>query len=248
MILVRLPTPLRPYASGLKEVEVRGANVRAALDDLVRQHPGLRPHLFDDVGGLRAYVNVFRNDEDVRHQQGLQTQLQEPDRLLIVPSIAGGSPPSMVDYSALRTNQAAVIGLIVAAFVAAAPLVAGLVGLVMVLGSAAGRPGFVWLYRGLRSLRAVRPDTVRDNPEPHLFAQAFGGVVLILSVAVGMAGFPSAGWVLAWVVAALAGLNLFAGFCVGCAIYYWLNRLGIPGFRAGAIPGTVPGRRPPTAG
>ena len=28
----------------------------------------------------------------------------------------------------------------------------------------------------------------------------------------------------------LAGLNLFAGWCAGCTMYYWLNRLGVPGF------------------
>ena len=39
------------------------------------------------------------------------------------------------------------------------------------------------------------------------------------------------GWALSWIVVALAALNLFAGICVGCLMYYWLNRLGVPGFK-----------------
>jgi molybdopterin converting factor small subunit len=247
MTVVSLPTPLRPYAQGQKEISVRGDSVRSALDDLVRQHPGLRPHLFDEQGSLRAYVNIFRNQEDVRNQQGMDTVLEPPDRLLIVPSIAGGAPPegSEVDYSALRANQAAVIGLVIGAFVADAPIVVGLTGLAMLIGSAAGRPGFAALYRAGRALGRLRPDRVRDNPQPHLFAQSLGGAFLALSLLCLAVGLSTAGWVLAWIVAALAALNLFGGFCVGCALYYWLSRAGVPGFTARPLPGAFPGRQPP---
>jgi len=92
MTTVRIPTPLRPYTGGAKEVEVAGETVAAALGDLVQRHPDVKRHLFDDAGALRAYVNVFLNDDDVRALQGEATPLKPGDRLMIIPSIAGGAP------------------------------------------------------------------------------------------------------------------------------------------------------------
>jgi molybdopterin converting factor small subunit len=248
MTAVRLPTPLRPYAEGHKEVEVQGESVGSALQDLVRRFPGLQPHLYDAQGGLRLYVNVFRNDEDVRTLQGEGTPLRPSDRLLIVPSIAGGRPtgPRAVDYSALRANQATIIGLLLIGFVVNGFWIPGLVGGVMLVGTLLGRPGFLLIYRLVRALRLVRPDPVQDHAEPHLFAQGVGGSLLAISFLCLSLGLEEFGWVLTWIVIALAALNLFGGFCVGCAVYYWLNRLRIPGFRSSPPAGTVPGRRPPT--
>jgi hypothetical protein len=76
----------------------------------------------------------------------------------------------------------------------------------------------------------VRSNNVPDNPEPHLFAQGFGGLVLILAVLSLIIGLSVIGWALVWVVIGLAALNLFLGFCAGCFIYYQLNRLHVPGF------------------
>lgn len=90
MTVIRVPTPLRPYTQGQKEVEVDGGTVGDALRSLAEQYPGLRQHLFDEEGRLRPYVNVFLNEEDIRHLQGEETPLKEDDRLMIVPSIAGG--------------------------------------------------------------------------------------------------------------------------------------------------------------
>ena len=59
-----------------------------------------------------------------------------------------------------------------------------------------------------------------------------------------LAGVPELGWALAWLVVALAALNLFGGFCVGCAVYYWLNLLHLPGFVKAPPAGTFPGLRP----
>lgn len=247
MTVIRLPTPLRPFADGHVEVEVEGASVGAALQDLTRQHPGLRPHLYAENGGLRAYVNVFRNEDDVRTLQGEATPLREADRLLIVPSIAGGTEAGSrpVDYSALRTNQGTIISLLILGFVTDISWVPGAVGVLMLLGSLLGRPGFVLVYRLLRAARLVRPDPVRDHAQPHLFAQGFGGVVLGFAWLSLVGGSSTLGWALAWIVVGLAALNLFGGFCVGCAMYYWLHRLRVPGFRMSPPPGATPGRRPP---
>jgi molybdopterin converting factor small subunit len=90
MATIRIPTPLRPYTSNQAEVPVSGVTVGAVLGDLTGKHPALKPHLYTDAGELRAFVNIFLNDEDVRHLQGEATAVKESDRLMIVPSIAGG--------------------------------------------------------------------------------------------------------------------------------------------------------------
>lgn len=87
---IRIPTPLRPYTAGQSAVKVNAANVAAALQDLTSQHPGLEKHIYNEVGELRPYVNLFVNDEDIRHLQGIDTPVTENDRLMIIPSIAGG--------------------------------------------------------------------------------------------------------------------------------------------------------------
>ena len=90
MTTLRIPTPLRPYAEGQTEVNIQGATVGAALDDLVTRFPALKKHLFDENDDLRPFVNLFLGDEDVRHLQGVDTPLKDGDKLMIIPSIAGG--------------------------------------------------------------------------------------------------------------------------------------------------------------
>lgn len=87
---VRIPTPLRPMTQGRNEVSVTGANVREVLDSLEQEAQGIRKRICDDAGELRRFVNVFLNDEDVRHLQGLDSQVKDGDVLSIVPAIAGG--------------------------------------------------------------------------------------------------------------------------------------------------------------
>jgi hypothetical protein len=137
-----------------------------------------------------------------------------------------------VDHSALRTNQAFIITLLALAFVLDVPALVAFVGVVMIVGTIWPEAGlFKRIYRHLlRPAGIVRPDVIVDNPEPHLFAQGLGGVVLTVGFVAFLAGLEIVGWALAGVVIVLAGLNLFAGWCAGCTIYYWLNRLGVPGF------------------
>jgi len=150
-----------------------------------------------------------------------------------------------VDHSALRTNQAVIIALSVLAYIFELPLMAGFVGLVMAAGTLLKQPGFGVVYRMvLKPLGVLRPALVEDNPEPHLFAQGFGAAVTLSGALALLTGFDLLGWSLVWLVIALAGLNLFAGFCVGCAMYYWLNRMHVPGFSRSAPPGIKPGMRP----
>ena len=87
---IHIPTPLRQYAGKQPAVEVKASTVGDALSNLVSQHPDLRRHLYTDDGKLRAFVNVYLNDEDVRYLQKEATAVKDSDSISIVPSIAGG--------------------------------------------------------------------------------------------------------------------------------------------------------------
>lgn len=91
MPAVRIPTPLRPMAGGKDEVQVEGATVRAALDDLERRHPGFRARLLGADGAVRRFVNLYVGETDVRDLGGLDAALKPADVVSIVPAIAGGS-------------------------------------------------------------------------------------------------------------------------------------------------------------
>ncbi len=90
MAVIRLPTPLRSYAQGKAEVQVAGATISEALQDLLANYPTLRPHLLNGEGQLRPFVNLFLGEENVMQMQGLNTPLKDNDRLMLIPSIAGG--------------------------------------------------------------------------------------------------------------------------------------------------------------
>jgi adenylyltransferase/sulfurtransferase len=87
---IHIPTPLRQYAGKQPAVDVKGSTVAEALAGLVSQHPDLRRHLYTEDGKLRAFVNVYLNDEDVRYMQKEATAVKDGDDISIVPSIAGG--------------------------------------------------------------------------------------------------------------------------------------------------------------
>jgi MoaD family protein len=89
-IEVRIPTILRDYTGGEKTVEGKGETLAALIDDLDARHAGIRGRLLDDGGGLRRFVNVYVNDEDVRFMGGLETGLADGDAVTILPAVAGG--------------------------------------------------------------------------------------------------------------------------------------------------------------
>jgi adenylyltransferase/sulfurtransferase len=87
---VLIPTPLRQYADKKAAVDVPATTVGEALSKLTEVHPDLKKHLFNEGGQLRAFVNIYLNDEDVRYLSKDQTPVAAGDTLSIVPSIAGG--------------------------------------------------------------------------------------------------------------------------------------------------------------
>jgi len=150
-----------------------------------------------------------------------------------------------VDHSALKANQLTIIVLNILAFIFNLPVLAGFVALVMGLGSLFKVPGFIWLYRYFyKPLGILKPDVLNDNPEPHRFAQTLGFVFLTAGTIALFFGASILGWGLVWLVIVLASLNAFGGFCVGCAVYYWLARLNVPGFTKTPPAGVLPGMKP----
>ena len=90
-VTVIIPTALRQYAGGNSELQVEAATAGEALARLTSTHAGLRKHLFNEANALRNFVNVYVNDEDIRHAKILETPVNDGDTLMIVPSIAGGA-------------------------------------------------------------------------------------------------------------------------------------------------------------
>jgi MoaD family protein len=88
-IEVRIPTILRQYTGGEKAVEGSGSTLSELIDDLESRHAGLRGRLVDDKG-LRRFVNVYLNDEDVRFLGGLETSVKDGDNVTVLPAVAGG--------------------------------------------------------------------------------------------------------------------------------------------------------------
>jgi molybdopterin converting factor small subunit len=90
MPVIRIPTPLRAYVNGQNEVMVQGKTVASAMENLMTQYPTMRPHLTNGDGQLRPFVNLFLGENNVRELDGMDTPLREGDKLLLIPSIAGG--------------------------------------------------------------------------------------------------------------------------------------------------------------
>jgi molybdopterin converting factor small subunit len=90
MPVLRIPTPLRSYTSGQSEVNVSGSNISEALADLIKQFPTIKPHLFHEDGNLRPFVNLFVGENNIKDLQGVETEIKDGEKIMLIPSIAGG--------------------------------------------------------------------------------------------------------------------------------------------------------------
>ena len=89
-VVVRIPTPLQRLTQNQSEVQAEGTTVTEVIDHLEKTFPGVRDRLCDDQGGIRRFINVYVNDEDIRFMDGEKTDVQDGDELSIIPAIAGG--------------------------------------------------------------------------------------------------------------------------------------------------------------
>src|SRR5207247_9931884 len=90
-VTITIPTPLRQFVAGKSRIDVEATTAGEALERLTSQYSELRRHLYNDQNALRSFVNIYLNDEDIRHQSGADTPVKDGDALMIVPSVAGGA-------------------------------------------------------------------------------------------------------------------------------------------------------------
>jgi len=90
-VTVQIPTALRRHTGGTAKVDCSPANLDELFSLLDQQFPELKPHLRDEAGQVRRFLNVYVNEEDIRFLGGPSYAFQDGDEVLLVPSIAGGS-------------------------------------------------------------------------------------------------------------------------------------------------------------
>lgn len=91
VVTVKLPTAFHPVTGGKRQVSAEGGCVRDALNDLGRTFPRMCDRLMNEDGTIKRYMNVYRNDSDIRHLAGLDTKLENHDVIWIIPAVAGGA-------------------------------------------------------------------------------------------------------------------------------------------------------------
>ena len=102
---ILIPTPLRPFTGRQDAVEVDGATIGELLANLTTKYAGLKPHLYNEQGKLRSFVNVYLNDEDIRYLEKDKTPVKPGDTVSIIPSVAGGAPAGTVEVAALTNDE-----------------------------------------------------------------------------------------------------------------------------------------------
>ena len=89
-VTLRVPTPLQPDTGGRDEIALEATRIADLLDRVAENHPSLVQRIRTRDGGLRPYVNVFVRRTDIRELDGLATELQDGDEVIVMPSVAGG--------------------------------------------------------------------------------------------------------------------------------------------------------------
>lgn len=89
-VSVRIPTILRTYTDGESEVSAEGATLSEVLDDLDRNHSGIKGRIVDESGELRRFVNVYVGNDDVRFLDHLETATPDGAQVSVIPAVAGG--------------------------------------------------------------------------------------------------------------------------------------------------------------
>jgi len=93
MITIQIAGYLTEFTDGRAEIKLDGsaATVREALNRLWSAHAGLRDRVLNEQGQVRPHVNVFVNNETVRRNEVLQTELAGDTEICIMPAVSGGA-------------------------------------------------------------------------------------------------------------------------------------------------------------
>jgi len=91
-VIIEIPTAFRRFTDGQPKVDCSAVTIAEALNELTAKFPDLSRHVRDDQGQIRQFLNIYLNDEDIRFLGGESCAIKDGDRVLLVPSIAGGAP------------------------------------------------------------------------------------------------------------------------------------------------------------
>jgi len=161
-----------------------------------------------------------------------------------------------VDHAEIKMGQILTMAISAAALVLQMPMLLAVLGVIFLLsGTVRALSPFSWLYRGVvQPSGIIRSDYRLDNIQPHKFGQLVGALTVVVALGLIQAGYAWAGWAVVVVLMVLT-LVSYAGWCIGCYLYYQLNRLGLGGFfkhaptdksvRLGMRPGKVESKENP---
>lgn len=140
--------------------------------------------------------------------------------------------PRKVDLTGLKIGQAITIILLILGFVLDTWILVAIVGIAQLLGALAlpFAPYKLIYTKIIKPSGLLKPNVQPDNPEPHRFAMLVGAIFNATATVFLLANVSIVGWALVWIVIALANLNFWLNFCLGCWVYYRLNRYGVRGF------------------
>lgn len=85
--MIYIPTPLRSYTGGLRQVETRGETLRDIFSDLEARYPGLRFRIIDEQDRIREHIRIFI-DQTVA--SNLNARVKPNARIQIILAISGG--------------------------------------------------------------------------------------------------------------------------------------------------------------
>jgi MoaD family protein len=89
-IEVRVPPVLRKFTTGASAIRADGTTVSELLDNLDRDYRGLKTEIVAPDGSVHRFINIYRNGEDIRYLDRLNTSLKAGDVIAILPAVAGG--------------------------------------------------------------------------------------------------------------------------------------------------------------
>ena len=81
---------MKYYVNNQSEFSVTAATVQGLITQVVQQYPGVKFHLLDSEGQLRRHFNIFVNGVHIRDLQGMETPLNDDDKVILMASAAGG--------------------------------------------------------------------------------------------------------------------------------------------------------------
>jgi molybdopterin converting factor small subunit len=91
MAIVRFPAVMKYYVNNQAEFSISASTAAELIEKIIAQYPSVKFHLVDSEGKLRKHFNVFVNGTHIRDLEGMDTRLNEEDKVILMASAAGGT-------------------------------------------------------------------------------------------------------------------------------------------------------------